>query len=67
MKKEMMVILTLLVFLSFFILVQSTQAEEASGAESGGDAALAQDLTNPLANLVTILWFLIFVLDNLLK
>jgi len=54
MKKTMLLIATLFVFLVFCTLVQPTQAEGTSGAQQGGDADLAQELTNPLADLVTI-------------
>jgi len=54
MKKSLKVILALLVILTFFTPAPSAQAGNTSGAEPGGDADLAQDLTNPLANLVTI-------------
>jgi len=54
MKNEMMVISALCLFLVFSTLVQPAQSEEASPAQQGGDAGLAQELTNPLADLMTI-------------
>jgi hypothetical protein len=54
MKKEMILISTLLMFLSFFPLFQAVQAKEPSGNQQGEDAGLAQELTNPLADLMTI-------------
>jgi hypothetical protein len=54
MKKEMLLISTLFMFLAVSTLVQPGQAEDASLAQQGGDADLAQDLTNPLADLMTI-------------
>ena len=54
MKKAMMVISTCLVFLAFFTLNRSAQAESTSGAGQGGDAELAQELSNPLADLMSI-------------
>ncbi|HBX44016.1 MAG TPA: hypothetical protein DEH27_09705 [Deltaproteobacteria bacterium] len=40
--------------LAFCIPVPSAQAEDASEAQQGGEAGLAQELTNPLADLMTI-------------
>jgi len=54
MKKEMLLISTLFMFLAVSTLVQPGQAEDASLAQQGGDAGLAQDLTNPVADLMTI-------------
>jgi hypothetical protein len=54
MKKEMKIVATIVVFLALFALVLPVQAKEASGAEPGDDADLAQELTNPLADLITI-------------
>jgi len=54
MKKEMMLISTLLMFLSLFTLFQPVQAKDTSGEQQGEDAGLAQELTNPLADLMTI-------------
>lgn len=50
----MMKILALLVFLLFIAPAQFAQAADASGTRPGGDAELAQELTNPLADLMTI-------------
>ena len=54
MKKEMTVISILFWLLALFILVQPARAEDTSDTQLGGDAGLAQDLTNPLADLMTI-------------
>jgi len=54
MKKRMLLISTLFMFLAVSALVQPAQAEDASGVQQGGDADLAQELTNPLADLMTI-------------
>jgi hypothetical protein len=54
MKKETMSISTVLMFLLLFVLFQPVQAKDTSGKEQGEDAGLAQELTNPLADLVTI-------------
>jgi hypothetical protein len=54
MKKVMMVISICLVFLAFFTLNQPAQAESTSNAGQGGDAELAQELSNPLADLMSI-------------
>jgi len=54
MKKTVAWISTLFMFLAFSLLVQPARAEDASGAQKGGDAGLAQELTNPLADLMTI-------------
>ena len=54
MKKEMMLISTLLMFLSLFTLFQPLQAKDPSDTQQGKDADLAQELTNPLADLMTI-------------
>lgn len=37
-----------------FVIVLPVQAEEVPGAKQGGDADLAQELSNPIANLITI-------------
>ena len=52
MKKEMMAVSALCLFLIFFALVQPAQAEDASLSKQSGDAGLAQELTDPLANLI---------------
>ena len=54
MKKEMILISTLLMFLSFLSLSQAVQAKDPSANPQGEDAGLAQELTNPLADLMTI-------------
>ena len=38
----------------FFLMVLPVQAEEVPGAKQGGDADLAQELSNPIADLITI-------------
>ena len=38
----------------YFPLIEPARAEDASDAQPGGAAELAQDLTNPLADLVTV-------------
>jgi len=52
-KKVTIVISTFLVFLAFFMPNQPAYAETASGAGKG-DAELAQELSNPLADLISI-------------
>ena len=54
MKKEMLLISTLFMFLAFCTLVQPAQAEGTSDSELTGDADLAQELSNPIADLITI-------------
>ena len=54
MKKEMLLISTLFMFLAVSTLVQPGQAEDASDSEPTGDADLAQELSNPIADLITI-------------
>ena len=54
MKKEMLLISTLFMFLAVSTLVQPAQADGTSDAQQGGDADLAQELTNPVADLMTI-------------
>ena len=54
MKKEMLLILTLFMFLAVSTLVQPAQAENTSDSQLTGDADLAQELSNPIADLVTI-------------
>lgn len=49
-----MVVSTFFLLLSLFPRIESAQAEDASLAQQGGDAGLAQNLTNPLADLMTI-------------
>jgi len=50
----MRLISTLFMFLVVSILVQPVQAENTSGTQQGKDADLAQELTNPVADLITI-------------
>jgi len=54
MKKSIRLIFTIFMFLAVFALVQPVRAENTSEAQQGGDAGLAQELTNPLADLMTI-------------
>jgi hypothetical protein len=54
MKKTMVLISTFFMFLAVSALVQPAIAEDASDAQKGGDAGLAQELSNPLADLMTI-------------
>ena len=54
MKKTMVLILPFFMFLAVSALAQPAIAEDASGAQKGGDAGLAQELSNPLADLMTI-------------
>jgi len=54
MKKTMRLISTLLMFLAVSALVLPVQAEDTPGMQKGGDADLAQELSNPLADLMTI-------------
>ena len=54
MKKTVAWISTFFMFLAFSVLVQPARAEDASAAQKGGDADLAQELSNPLADLMTI-------------
>ncbi len=54
MKITVVLIFTLLVLLVGSIMVPHAIAGNASGAQPGADADLAQELTNPLADLMTI-------------
>jgi len=54
MKKTMVLISTFFMFLAVSALIQPVRAEDTSGAGQGGDAELAQELSNPLADLMTI-------------
>jgi len=54
MKKTMRFIFTLFVFLAVSAMIQPVRAENTSEAQQNGDAGLAQELTNPLADLMTI-------------
>ncbi len=54
MKKEIIVISVLCLLLAFCTLVQPAQAEGTSHTEQIGDAELAQELSNPIADLITI-------------
>jgi hypothetical protein len=40
--------------MAFFALVQPTLAQEKSGSQQGSDADLAQELSNPIADLITV-------------
>ena len=53
MKKEM-IISILCLLLAVATLVQPARAEEKSSAPQGGDSELAQELSNPVADLMTI-------------
>ena len=52
--KKNLVILAFGLFLILGLLVLPSPAEDKPGAPSGGDAGLAQDLTNPMADLMNI-------------
>lgn len=54
MKKVMPLIFILFLLLTFHVRIQPAQAEGTSEAKQGGEAGLAQELTNPLADLMTI-------------
>ena len=54
MKKEMIVISVLCLFMAFCTLVQPAQAEGTSDSELTGDSDLAQELSNPIADLMSI-------------
>ena len=54
MKKQILLISILSMFLALSTLVQPTQAEDTSGTQKGGDAELAQELSNPIADLITV-------------
>jgi hypothetical protein len=54
MKKTMVLISTFFLFLAASALVQPAIAGDASDAQKVGDAGLAQELSNPLADLMTI-------------
>ena len=54
MKKQILLISILSMFIAISMLVQPAQAEDTSGTQKGGDADLAQELSNPLADLMTI-------------
>ncbi|MDH3574125.1 MAG: hypothetical protein OET07_02645 [Desulfobacteraceae bacterium] len=54
MKKEILLISALCLSLAFFSPVKPVQAEGMSGAQQGGDAELAQELSNPIADLMSI-------------
>ena len=47
-------VVTCLFFAVFFTLAQAVQAEETSGMQQDNDADLAQELSNPVADLITI-------------
>jgi len=50
----MRLVLTLFMFLAVSTLVLTVRAEDASGAQKGGDADLAQELSNPVADLISV-------------
>ena len=54
MKKELLVLLSLVMVPVLFSLAQSAQAEDMPDAKQGSDADLAQELSNPIADLITI-------------
>ena len=54
MRNTVFLTATLLMLLVGSITASSATAENASGSRPGADADLAQDLTNPLADLMTI-------------
>lgn len=54
MKKAILEMSTFLVFTTLVALSQTAQAQSAADAGQGGDAGLAQDLSNPLADLMSI-------------
>jgi hypothetical protein len=54
MKKAFVLIIAILMFLSLFELSGPVQAESTSAAEKGENAELAQELSNPLADLMSI-------------
>jgi len=54
MKKSIRLIFTICMFLAVSALIQPVRGENTSEAQQGGDAGLAQELTNPLADLMTI-------------
>ena len=43
-----------LVFMVFLVMVRPVQAQDNSGTKQGGDADLAQELSNPVADLITV-------------
>jgi hypothetical protein len=54
MKKTMRLVSTLFMFLAVSTLVQPVRAEDKSSAQKGGDAGLAQELSNPVADLISV-------------
>jgi hypothetical protein len=54
MKKTMRLVSTLFMFLAVSTLVQPVRAEEKSSAQKGGDAGLPQELSNPVADLISV-------------
>jgi len=54
MKKDLFLVSTLFLFLAVSIMLQPAHAQSTSSATRSGDAELAQELTNPLADLMTI-------------
>ena len=54
MKKQMPLMLVLSMFLAFSAVLQPAQAEGRSEEKKTGDADLAQELSNPIADLITV-------------
>jgi hypothetical protein len=54
MKEEMLLIFSFFIFLAVSSVAHPAQAEEVSGTKPEGDAELAQELSNPLADLMSI-------------
>jgi hypothetical protein len=54
MKKELILISICFLILFFCLQIHSSQAEETAGAPQGREADLAQELSNPIADLITI-------------
>ena len=54
MKKAMRLVSTLFMFIAFSTLILPARDEDSSGAQQGGDADLAQELSNPVAELISI-------------
>jgi len=54
MRKELLVLLSLIMVPAFFSLALTARAEDMPDARQGSDADLAQELSNPIADLITI-------------
>lgn len=54
MKKKLIAFSNFVMALAFFTMIQPSWAEDNPGATEGGDAELAQELSNPLADLMSI-------------